>query len=43
MKVAMLEQIMILKNASVSELQKKYSELFEVLYGSVSEGATSTM
>ena len=29
MKEAMLEQIMMLKNASVSELQKKYSELFE--------------
>ena len=29
MKEAMLEQIMMLKNASVLELQKKYSELFE--------------
>ena len=29
MKETILEQIMMLKNASVSELQKKYSELFE--------------
>ena len=29
MSEAMLEQIMMLKNASVLELQKKYSELFE--------------
>ena len=28
MKEAMLEQIMTLKNASISELQKKHSELF---------------